>query len=732
VRFRHHMLAVTLLGVASLASRASHDESIGARFVQPGGVDVGNCIDHGAPCLSIRYALAQAAPGNTVKVGAGVFDLSGLDPERFLYGPIRATGGYDDADHYFESRPTTVRSIVVGVDARYRNALAVRGFYWAKSAAAAARGEISLGGGVALQAAQSAAVTCTQGIAAQFPCRNIDFQSQIPLAQFSSQPLSAANVWGFVDLNDNREYAVVGLRNGTAIVEVTDPVNPREVVTIPGNSSAWREVKIYQVFDTAANRWRAYAYVTTEASNSGLQTIDLSGLPQTAVLASTNMDTSSQHTLYVSNIDYSTNVALPGATPFLYVAGSDLSGGSWRAYSLADPAAPAAVAGAPTTGYMHDSASLRITDSRAAQCAPGHDPCDVLVDFNVEQVALWDVTDKVQPVFLGAATNPDNRYIHSGWPSTDQGYVFFHDELEEIQAGLTTRIYALGLADLRAPTVTTSYTGTTTTTDHNGYTRGNYYYVAHYRRGVVVLDVSNPLQFAEVAHFDNYLTPAANSAGTDGTWGVYPFLPSGNILVSDIENGLFVLRDHVQTFAQNAGRIGFATTAVTTGESAGSVTVRVQRVVGHAGAVSVQYATSDGTAGSGDYASNSGTLSWAAGDLADKTVSITLSDDTVDESNESFTLTLSSPTGGATIDGSASLAIELADNDVPAPPARGGGGRGDLLLVLLGLAMLVRRAGANGRMRGLSATHLQPRVGVAASEKAVRSPIASGAAAPGR
>src|SRR6185503_10568099 len=153
--------------------------------------------------------------------------------------------------------------------------------------------------------------------AAQFPCRNLDFQSQVPLTQFTSRPVSAANVWGFVDLNDNREYAVVGLRNGTAIVEVTDPVNPREVVTIPGNASPWREVKVYQVRDNVAQRWRAYAYVTTEASNSGLQTIDMSGLPLTAGLASTNLDTSSQHTLYVSNVDYSTNAALPGMTHVL-------------------------------------------------------------------------------------------------------------------------------------------------------------------------------------------------------------------------------------------------------------------------------------------------------------------------------------------------------------------------------------------------------------------------------
>src|SRR5688572_22101438 len=590
-------LALTLLAVAGSAA-ANHDESIGARFVQPGGVDAGNCLDHHAPCVSIQYALAQAEPGHTVKVGAGIFDLSGVAPETFLHGPVHATGGYGDADHYYESRPLAVQSIVVGVDARYRNALAVRGFYWAESADAARRGVFTFAGGAALQETQAVAAQCLQGMAGQFPCRNLDFQSQISLAQFSSRPVSAANVWGFVDLNDSREYAVVGLRNGTAIVEVTDPVNPREVVTIPGNASPWREVKVYQMHDGL--RWRAYAYVTTEAANSGLQIIDMSGLPQTAGLApsSPNRDTDSQHTLYVSNIDYSTNAALPGATPMLFVAGSNVGVGSWRAYSLANPASPLFVSLAPSGGYMHDSTSLLITDARTAQCA-GHNPCEVLVDFNVDQVQVWDVTNKVQPVLLGSATNPNNRYIHSGWPTVSGSHIIFHDELEEIQFGLPTRLYTLDLAHLQAPTVQISHTGPTSTTDHNGYMLGTNYYVSHYRRGVVVYDASNPNALVEIGHFDNYVTPSGNSAGTDGTWGVYPFLPSGNLLVSDIENGLFVLRDQTRNLDASSGRLGFAGLTLTSAESAGALNVRIQRTLGRMGAVSVQYATSSGSATEG-------------------------------------------------------------------------------------------------------------------------------------
>ena len=691
--------ALTLVLLAAAGGAAAHDESIGARFVQPGGVDAGNCLDHHAPCVSLQYALAQAEPGNTVNVGAGIFDLSRVDPETFLHGPVHATGGYGAADHYYASRPLEVQSIAVGVDARYRNSLAVRGFYWAESVAAAQRNEISFAGGEPLQKTQAAASQCVQGMAGQFPCRNLDFQSQIPLAQFSTRPASAANVWGFVDLNDNREYAVLGLRNGTAIVEVTDPANPREVVTIPGNSSPWREVKVYQARDASANRWRAYAYVTTEATNSGVQIIDMSRLPMTAGLAGTNLDTSSQHTVYVSNIDYSTNAALPGATPMLFVAGSN-GVGSWRLYSLANPAFPQFVSSAPSGGYMHDSTSLLVTDARTAQCA-GHNPCEVLVDFNVDQVQLWDVTNKVQPVLLGSATNPNNRYIHSGWPTaaTNASHLIFHDELEEIQFGLPTRLYTLDLTSLSAPTVQISHTGTTTTTDHNGYMRGTNYYVSHYRRGIVVYDAANPNALVEIAHFDNYLSPSTNTAGTDGAWGVYPFLPSGNLLVSDIENGLFVLRDQTRDLDSSGGRLGFAELSAAPAENAGTINVRVQRTLGRAGAASLEYATSGGTATEGaDYTRATGTLRWAAGDLADKVIPIAITDDTSGEGAETLTVTLSGLTG-ATLDGSSTLTVTITDNDTSTPPARssGGGGSSDLALLALLAGVLLARFAARPR-----------------------------------
>ncbi len=699
---RRHFPWLTLLVAFSAAA---HDDKVGARYVQAGGTNVDACLEHHDACRTIQYALSQTQPGNSVKVGAGIYDMSGVDPASFLFGRNKAEGGFAADGHFDASDPRANPTILVGVDPRYMQALAKQGFMWAADRTFAEAGWYVDGSGLtALQSTQLAANACTQGFAGQFPCQNVDFLAQLPLSSFSTRPSSAANLWGFVDLNDNREYALVGLRNGTAIIDVTDPASPREVTTIAGAQSPWREVKVYQVRDTAANRYRAYAYVSTEAGGAGLQVIDLSGLPNSATLATTLRDTGSQHTLYVSNVDYGTNVALPGAEAFLYVAGANVNAGAWRIYSLANPAAPQLVAPAPAgTQYMHDSTSLLITDSRVSQCEPGHTPCQVLVDFNENTVDLWDVTDKNLPARLSSTTYPNVAFTHSGWPTADQQFLVFHDELEEINFGLNTQIYTLNLANLRAPTAAISFRGPTTATDHNGYTRGNLYYVSHYRRGLVVFDVSDPLHLREVASFDTFLQPAANTAGTDGAWGVYPFLPSGNVLVSDISNGLFVLKANVSTTAP--GRLTFVGNTAAVAEGGGNVTVRVQRTGGSSGAVSVQYATADSAATAGsDYATANGTLSWTDGDATEKSFTVAITNDTQVESDETFTVALSNPVG-TSVEGTSTLTVTITNDDSSTPstpttpttpPSSSGGGGGSGLgglewLLALTAALRLRR-----------------------------------------
>jgi hypothetical protein len=74
---------------------------------------------------------------------------------------------------------------------------------------------------------------------------------------------------------------------------------------------------------------------------------------------------------------------------------------------------------------------------------------------------------------------------------------------------------------------------------HNTHIRNDFAITSWYKQGVVITDVSRPRNPIEVGHYDTY--PAGNGSGFDGDWGVYPFLPSGNLVVSDMSNGFFVL-----------------------------------------------------------------------------------------------------------------------------------------------------------------------------------------------
>ena len=126
----------------------------------------------------------------------------------------------------------------------------------------------------------------------------------------------------------------------------------------------------------------------------------------------------------------------------------------------------------------------------------------------------------------------------------------------------------------------------------------------------------------------------------------------------------------------NPGTLALGATTVSIGESAGNVTLTVNRTGGTDGAVAVSYATANGSASAGsDYTATSGTLDWAAGDGAGKTITVPIGSDTVDEPNETFTVTLSNATGGASL-GTSSATVTITDDDQPPPPDDGGGGGG--------------------------------------------------------
>ncbi len=534
-----------LLGILPLTSWGHSGENP-IRFVSESGVDEGVCNNPSFPCRSIPYAVNQAVKGDKIHVAQGVYPLQGLDIIYLLSDMVEIKGGFSKDFRTFDQ--AKFRASISGVSVDYREKLAQRGFDLIRD-----RKGLDIAQNVKdkqlietyqkITNSIEGPLECIDGLAGAYTCHNIDMLSHIPLNQLSSTPTSASDIWGFVDLNNQREYALMGLQNGTVVIDVTDPEQPLEVGTIFGRGSTWRDVKVYQYFDQADSRYKAYAYVTTEARAQGLQVLDLTDLPNQVTLAATVDAFSTAHNVYVSNVDYSNSTALPGHTAYLYIEGADLSNGAFRVYNLNDPVTPELQARPPNgTGYVHDATSLIITDSRTSDCQNGHNPCELFVDFNENTVDIWDVTDLAQPTMLSSTGYSGASFTHSGWWSEDKMTLFIQDELDEQERGLNTTLRALDISDLLNPTIVGTYTGQTQAIDHNGFTLGNYYYMSNYRRGLSVIDVSDPSNMKDVALFDTFAVPANDLADFNGAWGVYPYLPSGSIIVSDTSYGLFVLK----------------------------------------------------------------------------------------------------------------------------------------------------------------------------------------------
>jgi choice-of-anchor B domain-containing protein len=368
----------------------------------------------------------------------------------------------------------------------------------------------------------------------------VDLQSHVSLAEMRDGAVSGSSLWGFADLDDGREYAVFGLNNGTAVVDVTDPASPRVIGSIGGPVSIWREVKVYQVFNPEERRYNAYAYVVSEAPTAGLQILDLSELPREVTLAATYRLFDTAHTAFMANVDPATGAAEGSpAPPVLYIQGPKIAG--IVALDLTDPVAPVHL-GSFATSYGHDIWAGVVTGPRAEACRR-HDPCEIVVNWAGDAIRVVDWTHKALPETIAELIYPDLGYAHSGWITADGLHLLSMDEQDERITGANSVVRVIDIADLRNPRVVGAWQSGTRAIEHNGYTRGDRYYIAHYERGLTILDVSDPRHPREEAFFDTY--PPSDAPVFHGAWGAYPYLPSGNILISNIDGagGLFVLKE---------------------------------------------------------------------------------------------------------------------------------------------------------------------------------------------
>jgi choice-of-anchor B domain-containing protein len=204
---------------------------------------------------------------------------------------------------------------------------------------------------------------------------------------------------------------------------------------------------------------------------------------------------------------------------------------------IRNPKSPAFAGCFSEDGYTHDTQSVVYSgpDERFTDC-------EICFSSNEDTLTIVDVTDKAAPTMLSRTPYEGSAYTHQGWLTEDQRHFLLNDELDEQQSGVPTSTYIFDVADLRAPKLIGVYRAAVAAIDHNLYTKGDRVYEANYRSGLRVLDSTRVAEgeLEEVAFFDVY--PEDDEAEFNGAWSVYPYFESGIVIVSGIEQGLFVLR----------------------------------------------------------------------------------------------------------------------------------------------------------------------------------------------
>ncbi len=379
-------------------------------------------------------------------------------------------------------------------------------------------------------------VDCAEGAATAFACSDYDLVSFLPVGDMGvPRGVNVNDLWGWTDPDTGREYALVGRRDGTSFVDVTDALQPRylgQLWRTEGSPLAsWRDIKVY----------KNHAYIV--ADGSGLHGIQIFDLTQ---LRDVTDPVTFEETAHYDGVASVHNIAINEDTGFGYSVGNssggETCGGGIHIIDLKEPASPTFAGcfsqpgtGRNGTGYTHD-----------AQCVTYHGPDEehegkqICFGSNETAFSIADVTDPANTEALGLATYPDVAYTHQGWLSEDHQYFFQGDELDEGD-GRKTRTLVWDISDLDDPQLAKEFFGTHESTDHNMYVLGNLLYQSNNRAGMRVLDISDPENPVEVGFFDT-VPHGDNGSGTGGSWSNYPYFPSGNIIVSSRFEGLFILK----------------------------------------------------------------------------------------------------------------------------------------------------------------------------------------------
>lgn len=370
--------------------------------------------------------------------------------------------------------------------------------------------------------ASQAQTPCVNGFAGPYPCSGYDLQAEFSLNELNAN--TGNDSWGWTDPTNGKEYAIIGLDNGTAFIDISSPTNPVFLGKLPTHTdnSLWRDVKVYN----------NHAFIVSEADGHGMQVFDLTRLrnvnnpPQTF-----NADA------HYNEFGNAHNIVINTDTGYAYAVGTQTFDGGPHFINIQDPLNPIAEGGYSMDLYSHDAQVV-------TYCGPDKDYSgrEILIGSNEDEVVIVDITDKANPISISTISYENVAYTHQGWFTENQQYFILGDEIDELNIGFNTRAIIFDFTDLDNPQHHFEYSGPSPAIDHNGYVKGTKYYMANYRAGMRVIDVTDidNQTMTEEGYFDSY--PSNNNASFNGAWNVYPYFESGNIVISDIDRGFILVK----------------------------------------------------------------------------------------------------------------------------------------------------------------------------------------------
>ena len=364
----------------------------------------------------------------------------------------------------------------------------------------------------------------------------VSLLSHMPLDQIGN--LGAGNVlgndiWGWTDPTSKREFALMGLTNGTSFIEVTDPTAPIYLGTLQSNTGnrTWRDMKVYN----------EQAYIVSDVNGAhGVQVFDLTQLLTAAPSSATSPTYFSAVGTY-TDVTNAHNIAINEESGYAYVVGSNKASGGLHVLDLNGGAAgtmPTFAGDFSADGYTHDAQIVNYAGPDT-----DHAGKEIAFNSNTNTLTIVDVSNKGSMTQISRSGYPNRAYAHQGWLSEDHRFFFMNDELDERDDPdinkTATRVW--DVSDLDNPDYLGRYDGTEFTIDHNLYVKGDFIFQANYSSGLRVLQINDAstLDFTEYGYFDTFARD--NEVSFNGAWSVFPYFESGTVLISDRQGGMFVV-----------------------------------------------------------------------------------------------------------------------------------------------------------------------------------------------